>query len=73
MMQPRVMIWINPNLAEDYNKIHRKNVDPEEAARLTNLINTGYEGYTHVREEDLEKVVNSYIAEQEKIQSRFKK
>ena len=68
LAMPQVIMWLNPKLKEHYMKIYSKNLDPEEAIRLENLLHGGYEGYSHVKEEDLVKAIEKYIKKQDNIQ-----
>lgn len=58
---------VNPNLQKNIAEIYSKSIDQDEVIRLTNLINTGIEGYAKTSEADLEKIVKIYIKEQDKL------
>jgi hypothetical protein len=61
---PKVIGYINPNLAKDVQKIYGKSLAPDEADRIAKLIHTGYEGHIKVTENQIEKNILTYIKQQ---------
>lgn len=70
LTNPRIMQLINPDLQKNLIKIYSKSIPEDESARLANLLNTGIEGYSKVSENELEKVVTTYLEHQDSLSTK---